>query len=247
MKNSLIALTLLAASSPVLHAAGIALNFSENDTNQSWLNTTDLIGPTNIPAGFFNTTNNPSGAAGLPARTGSLANGSLLGLMDSAGALTSASVTWSSPNVWYNSSGTGSNQARLAVGYLDDGGSGASVTFSALPYALYDVYILLGSDAGNTHNSEVPRVNGTNVLASDFPAFGNLTGSGGGWIEADGVNRGNYVVARGITGASVTISGQNVTGNRIGIAGVIINQVPEPSAALLGLGTLAGLFMRRRR
>jgi hypothetical protein len=90
-------------------------------------------------------------------------------------------------------------------------------------------------------------VNGANVLAADFPAFGNLIGSGGGWIEADGTNRGNYVVARGISGASVNISGQNSTSNRIGISGIVINQVPEPSAALLGLGALVGLIVRRRR
>jgi hypothetical protein len=248
MDKSQTTFALLMLSAAGLQAAGIALNFSENDSNQSWLNTTDLIGPTNIPAGFFNTNNNPTGAAGLPARSGTLAAGSLLGLVDSTGAVTAASVTWSSNNAYYNSSGTATNQARLAVGYLDDGGAnGASVTFSALPYAVYDVYILLGSDAGNTHNSEVPRVNGVNVLAADFPAFGNLTGSGGGWIEADGVTRGNYVVARGITGSSVTIAGQNVTTNRIGISGIVISEVPEPSAALLGLGTLAGLALRRRR
>jgi hypothetical protein len=44
-----------------------------------------------------------------------------------------------------------------------------------------------------------------------------------------------------------TFSGQNSTSNRIGISGIVINQVPEPSAALLGLGALVGLIVRRRR
>lgn len=247
MKKILLSLAALALSGSLLQAASIAVSFSENDGNQNWTNGTDLIGPTNIPTAFFNTNNNPPGVAGLPVRSGSLAAGSLLGLLDSTGAITATSVAWNAPNAWYNGSGTESNQARLAVGYLDDGGNGASVTFSAITYATYDVYILLGSDAGDTHMSEVPKVNGVNVLAEDFPAFGNLNGSGGGWIEANGVVRGNYVVARGITGSSVTIAGQNVTANRIGIAGIIISEVPEPSTALLGAGALAGLFLRRRR
>lgn len=247
MTVSVLTLTLLSVTALAAQAASIGVNFSENDGNQSWLTTNTPVGPTAIPSGFFNTNNNPTGAAGLPVRTGSLAAGSLLGLVDSTGAATSASVAWSSANAWYNSSGTGTDEARLSVGYLDDGGAGASITFSSIPFALYDVYILLGSDAGDTHISEIPRVNGTNVLAADFPAFGNLIGSGGGWIEADGTNRGNYVVARGISGDSVNITGQNVTANRIGISGIVINQVPEPSAALLGLGALAGLIVRRRR
>jgi hypothetical protein len=247
MTASVLTLALLSATALAVQAASIGVNFSENDGNQSWLTSTTPVGPTAIQSGFFNTTNNPTGAAGLPVRTGSLAAGSLLGLVDSTGAVTSTSVAWSSPNAWYNASGTGSDQARLSVGYLDDGGAGASITFSSIPFALYDVYILLGSDAGDTHTSEIPRVNGANVLAADFPAFGNLIGSGGGWIEADGTNRGNYVVARGISGASVNISGQNSTSNRIGISGIVINQVPEPSAALLGLGALVGLIVRRRR
>lgn len=238
-------LLLLGAASA--HAAAIALNFSENDTNQNWTNSTDLVGPLNIATGSFNTTNNPPGAAGLPTRTGTLAAGTILGLVDSNGAATGTSVTWSSANAWYNSSGTATSQGRLSVGYLDDGGAGANISFSNVPYSLYDVYVLLSSDAGDTHTSEIPKVNGVNVLPADFPAFGNLIGSAGAWVEANGVTRGNYVVARGISGSSVTITGQNSTTNRIGISGVILNQVPEPSAALLGLGTLAALGMRRRR
>lgn len=229
-------------------AASIAMNFSENNGNQSWLASDTAIGPLGILSGNFNSNNNPNNNGPSNILTGDLANGTASGLVDSDGNAVSATVRWSSANAWYNGSGTATDEARLSVGYLDDGGAGALVTISNIPYATYSVYVLLGSDAGNEHTSEVPIVNGTPVLGTDFPAYGNLNGSGGGWIEADGTTRGNYVVVRDVTGSTATIAGQNSTGNRIGISGFIIEeqqQIPEPSSGLLAL--LATCLLARRR
>ncbi len=206
------------------HAAHIGVNFSENDGNQAWTNLVDTIGPLETLTANFNPTNNPTGGPGN-VRTGTLAAGTLEGLVDDSGTAVSTTVTWASANAWYSGSGTADNEARLAVGYLDDGGAGATIDVINIPYDSYDVYVLLNSDAGPTHDSEVPLINGTPVLDANFPAFGNLAGSGGLWIEADGVTRGNYVVGRGISGSTLNIAGQNNTGNRIGIAGFIIEEV----------------------
>lgn len=229
-------------------AASIAMNFSENNGNQSWLASDSPIGPLGILSGNFNSNNTPNSNGPGNTLTGSLGSGTAGNLVDSNGSAVTATVEWSANNAWYNGSGVGSDEARLAVGYLDDGGPGASVTISNIPYSTYNVYVLLGSDAGNEHTSEVPLINGTPILGADFPAFGNLIGSGGEWIEADGTTRGNYVVARDLSGDAVTIAGQNSTGNRIGISGFIIEEqvIPEPSSALLAL-LGAGLLARRRR
>ncbi len=247
MRNILITLFSISAMG-FANAASIAMNFSENNGNQSWLAPDTPIGPLGILSGNFNSNNNPNPNGPGNTLTGDLASGTATNLVDSNGNAVAATVEWSSANAWFNSSGVATDEARLSVGYLDDGGSGASVTISNIPYATYSVYVLLGSDAGNEHNSEVPLVNGSPVLGADFPAFGNLVGSGGGWIEADGTTRGNYVVVRDLSGGTATIAGQNSTGNRIGISGFIIEEqvIPEPSSALLAL-LGAGLLARRRR
>ena len=252
MQKPLLALLLLASTGLTAQAASIALNFSENDGNQSWLTLTDLIGPTNIPSGFFNTTNNPPGAAGLPIRTGSLAAGSLLGLVDSAGAATTASVTWSSSNAWYNDAGTASDQARLSVGYLDDGASGISITLSNIPFAQYRVYGLLGSDQGATYTTQDFLVNGTAVLGGTATAYGSIvsstTGTGMAWSPLTTTQTGNYWTSGSASGATLTITAAARSGDiRGSIAGIIVEEIPEPSAALLGLGAIGGLMLRRRR
>ena len=230
----------------VANAASIGVNFSENNGNQNWLADSTPIGPLGIPSVNFNSNNSPNANGPANIVTGSLSAGTVGNLVNNLGDAVAMTVSWSAANPYYNSSGTLTNEARLAVGYLDDGGSGALITAENVPYPIYNVYVLLGSDSGDEHTSEVPLVNGTPVLSADFPAYGNLNGSGGGWIEADGTTRGNYVVARNITGSSFTIAGQNNTANRIGIAGFVVQQVPEPSSALLGLvGSLA--LLRRRR
>lgn len=232
-------------SSGFAGAASIGVNFSQNNDNQGWLAESSPIGPVGIPSVNFNSNNNPNVNGPTNLVTGTLAAGTLGNLVDSLGEAVAMTVSWSSATVYYNGSGTGSNQANLAVGYLDDGGDGAMVSVSNVPYDTYNVYVLLGSDAGNEHLSESPLVNGTAVLAADFPAFGNLNGSGGGWIEADGTTRGNYVVMRNLSGSDFTIAGQNNSANRIGISGFVVQAVPEPSSALLGL--VGSLFLLRRK
>jgi hypothetical protein len=256
MKSTLAALLALTVTGVTAQAASIALNFSENNTNQGWLTLTDPIGPTNIPAGFFNTTNDPPGAAGLPIRTGSLASGSLLGLRDSAGALTTASVTWNSSNAWYSSAGTATDQARLGVGYLDDGGSGVSITFSNIPYAQYRVYGLVASDQGAAANTTYTTldftVNGTAVLGGTATAYKSIvnstTATGSAWSLLTTSQTGNYWLSGATSGSTLTITAPTRSGdNRASIAGIVVEEIPEPSAALLGLGALAGLTLRRRR
>ncbi len=141
----------------------IAYDFSENAGNQVLDSVT--------PKGPLGTTVwNDSNAEGAPA-SGTEAN-----LVDGTGTPTTASITWSSANTWFNGSGVGSENARLSVGYLDDGGPGVSVTLNNIPYAKYNVYGIVGSDAGGEYTTRDFRVNGSTWAFPVTPPL--LTNSG---------------------------------------------------------------------
>ena len=139
-------------------SGSIAYDFSENAGNQVLDNST--------PKGPLGTTNwNDSTAEGAPG------SGSESGLKDGTGAATAASITWSSANTWSNGSGTGSDNAKIVLGYLDDGGSGVSVTLNDIPYAKYAVYGIVGSDhgGGSQYQTRDVLVNGSKWVFPSFP------------------------------------------------------------------------------
>lgn len=258
MRATTTILPLLLAATGIATAASISLNFSENNGNQNWLTPATPVGPLGTSSDNFNTTNDPTGGSGsLPVRTGSLDFGSIAGLVDDSGTATAASVTWDSSNAWFSGSGTGSNEARLTVGYLDDGAftggatEGIQIDFSGIPYPAYNVHIILASDQNpDTYTSQDFLVNGNPVIGSDFTAFSNwgAASANGSWVEATASTTGNYITARNQSGATLNIDGPIRDGvRRASIAGVIVEEVPEPSTTLLG--GLAGLvlLLRRRR
>lgn len=224
-----------------LSAASIAYNFSENPGNQV-LDTVTPKGP--LATSIWNDNN--------VATTGDLFAGTETGLVDDSGAATSAAIAWTSSNTWFSGSGTATENAKVSVGYLDDGGSGVNVQITGIPYAQYNIIGILASDqSATTYTALDFQVNGTWVFggasASSVTAFANWQAAGETWVEATTTQSGNFFVARGVTGSSATIQGILRDGNSRGsLAAVIIQQVPEPSVALLALPGLLGLLRRRR-
>jgi autotransporter-associated beta strand protein len=159
---------LLGLATQTSWSESISYNFSENPTNQTL--------DTSTPKGPLGTTHwNDSNGEGAPN------NGSEAALLDGSGNPTAASITWSSANTWYNGSGTGSQDARIMVGYLDDGGSGVSVTVSDIPYAKYAVYGIVGSDqgGGSQYSTRDFLVNGSKWAFPSFPPQLDNAGSTG--------------------------------------------------------------------
>lgn len=252
-----------AALTATVSAGSIALNFAENDANQVFAGGNN-IGPTSIDSSNWNNT--------IDRDSGTLATGSLSNLIDDSGAMTATTVSWGSDNVYYNrEDGTGNDQRKLSVGYLDDTNSNISINFSGITYSSYRIYILLSSDEGQTTatnytvtdniianglNVTGQIINGNNTGAN-VTAYGSivdaLNGAGSEWVELTGdgagsqTQTGNYLVLDGLSGDLTITSGRN--GGRGSIAGIIIEDttIPEPGTfALVGLGGIAFLLRRRK-
>lgn len=247
MKLNTTILAVLTASIGAASAASISVNFSENSANQNW-NSVEDIGPVSVSTSYFNNTNDPTGGP-ANTHTGSLGTGTLGDLVDSTGVSAAGTVvTYSSSGAWYNTAGTASNEAKLQVGYLDDGAGGVNISMSNIPYAQYDVYLILASGQGDTYRSLGFDVNGSATGNVDAYGFLGSDAANTSWTEATDTTRGNYILVTGQTASTLTIQGQerNLT-ERGSIAGFQVVEVPEPSsAALLGLGGLA-LILRRRK
>jgi autotransporter-associated beta strand protein len=211
-----LASAIIAAVPAAVSANSIALNFAENPGNQVFAGGSP-IGPTGIDSANWNST--------LDLDSGTLAAGeigSLTALKDDTGATTAATVTWSSPNVYWNGDGTSSDEAKLAVGYLDDGGAGNSFTVSNIPYANYTIYVLFTSDSNGDYTHSTLTIDGTAYLGGPFNAHGRVT-DGTGWVLADGTAYGNYARVRGLSGSTITVSSLRDVG-RGPITGFIIEE-----------------------
>jgi len=225
----------------------ISLNFAENPNNQVFAGG-ELIGPLATDSANWNST--------LDRDSGTLATGTKSGLIDDTGVATTAGASWSSANVWWNADGIGSDQAKLAVGYLDDG-QGITVAITNIPYAQYRVYGLISSDSGNTasgFNSCNPLVNGVYVYGGDTNhtrlCYGtvNITTqeTGQPWFEStDDATLGNYWTVETSGDLSITI--QKI-GGRASLSGVVIESIPEPASLAMIAFAIGGLiFFRKRR
>ncbi len=209
-------------ATPQAWSESISYSFAQNPGNQV-LDTVTPKGP--LGTTFWN----DSTAEGAPS------SGSENNLVDGSGNATGASITWSSANTWLNGSGTASEDAKIVVGYLDDGGSGANVTISNIPYAKYNVYGIVGSDQGAEYSTGNFTVNGAWALGgtntTTAPAYGSWGAASSIWTRTmpSTGQRGNYWRINGVTGSTCTIQGVPRAGdNRSSLAAIIIEELTAP-------------------
>jgi len=214
-------------------AASISMNFVENATNQILAGGTP-IGPIGTDGVYWN----HNSAVGTPWATNSMSN-----LIDDTGAATGVNVSWKSSNTYYTGEGTGSDESKLAVGYLDDGVTtdpyGVEVIFTNVPYARYRVYGMFASDQDQGTSPYIVtmrnfEVNGAWVLggtsATTAQAYGrtdyNNTANGAYWTKIEpGVKVGNFWTIDTM-GSTLTIKGLKRNGSQRGsISAVIIEEV----------------------
>ncbi len=189
------------------NAQSISVNFGAgNAVNEAG----KLTGAVPVAGNLWN---NPSGN-----------NGTNVSLLDSAGNAT-ATATWTSANIW-NSASSGatatSENGDLTRNYLDDGGTGPTVTLVS-PYLLNNVYLIPATDG--TAGFSPWSVNGifyrgdgagNSVLTN---ASGAVWGIGAPWSAADTLNEGtNFVKA--MAQPSVILAGLNSSAGRASLAGV---------------------------
>lgn len=219
------------ALGPVAGAGVIGVNFAGGD---------GATGPFNLATGEV------AGAVAQDHWNNADGNvGTLFNLTDNTGANTGALISWESPNTW--SSGSGSSPSNgndlLMGGYLDSSGNEKepNIAVSFIPYAVYDVYVYIATDAPFSGRDAFYTVNGVTQYIANYGYDGSL-------IEGD---NGNYLVFHGVTGSSLEIIGNGNLTFRSPIAGIqIVQVVPEPaSVILLGLGVIPALVLavRRRR
>lgn len=132
-------------------------------------------------------------------------------LKNNNGDTTSASVTWSSKNIWSAGSPT-TGAGQLLKGYLDDG-SGVSINVNNLDFLTYGVYIYCNTDTGNANFSS-KTVNGISYTwDSETSSTVQGTTQWGTQGTFDSLEEGvNTLYVADQTAANLTISSSRVSG-----------------------------------
>jgi hypothetical protein len=229
-----------------VNADSIGVNFvgGGGPNTGSSLAPTDVAGL--VPQGNFN---NASGGSG-----------SLTGLTDQNGNITTAGAAWTSPNTWSSGTDTSTPNGKLLNGYIDSNGSaagGAMVTLTNIPYSAYDLIVYFNTDNGTPRagDYEVVTSAGTQTQqalyeksSSIILAPPDLSNTLATTAATPG---GTFIIFPGLTDSSIKLESNQASlpgvNFRAPISGFqIYSATPEPGS--LGLLTaIGGMALTRRR
>ena len=200
----------------------LGLNFGADEyqdsnsvmTGAGKLAATDVAGVTDVAQAHWNN---------LEGGTGSGA--SLVADKDGAAVNTSAAVAWESNNTWAttgrgeenNGFPTNSANYKLMLGYLDTGDpTTTTVSISGLPSDLtsgYDVYVYLLGGTGGNRGGGYRITDAAGTTLRDY-VLGDAPVNPSGFVRDLGLShddKGNYLIFRGLTAASIVVSATTET------------------------------------
>ncbi len=168
-----------------------------------------------------------------------VSSASPLALVDDTGTATTATVTWSSNDVWETPITDQPGNARMMKGYLDTGSNTTTtVTVAGLPASSggYQVYVYADGDNGSATRTGIYTISGTGITttAIDLTDAANTNFSGT-FTQANG-SAGNYAVFTvNATGFTLSATGGTATDGfpRAPINGIQIVPInPTPNFTL---------------
>ena len=118
-----------------------------------------------------------------------------LPLVDEAGTLTGAAVTWAAKSGWATPIADASGGARMMKGYLDTSNTSAStVTVTGLPPRSYDVYVYIDGDNRSSARSAAYTISGAGIATTTVNVTDAAnTNFSGNYTRASN-SAGNYVL-----------------------------------------------------
>lgn len=247
-------ITLIAVSQSQAEVISVNINgWNGNPMAQ----TSDVTGVAGVEA--VGNWNNAGAVAGTNTNVNN--SGTLAGLLNDSGAVTSASYTWQFNNYWGNPSGSLTTQDNaLFRGYADTdgaGGNNSGITTMRVDSLTsnftnngYDVLVYVGGDSN--HNSPI-SITGTDNMGNTVTEYliqnDNSLNAGDSFVESDAQIVGdavlaNYVRLSGFTGSTIDLSFNDLAGGRarpVGFQIVSNLPVPEPGSMLVW-GALAAVL-----
>ncbi|MGB8540665.1 MAG: hypothetical protein WCD49_03410 [Candidatus Acidiferrales bacterium] len=167
------------------------------------------------------------------------ASTSPLSLVNAGGAATTATVTWSSNNVWETPITDQPGNARMMKGYLDtSSNSTTTVTVAGLPASSggYQVYVYADGDNGSASRTGIYTISGPGVTTSTISLTDLANTNFGGTFTLANNSTGNYVVFTvNATGFTLSATGGTASDGfpRAPINGIqIVPLTPVPSFAV---------------
>lgn len=214
----------IAANSPPAYDSAIGVNFIYAVSPTTSLGSSEVTGL--VPQMNWNNTRPLAGWSSPTGATSDIASPLAGTLVNAAGAMTSATISWQSDNIYFSGNSGGPNQ-KLMDGYLNVvSNTPATLTVSSIPYTTYDVLVYVGAAYDGADG--YVRLNNLTTTdryfetkstkpQSEFiePVYGGVTGS-----TAARPWSGNVVRFRNVTGASVNVKLHRVGSSQPGIHGI---------------------------
>jgi hypothetical protein len=136
---------------------------------------------------------------------------SALALLDSTGAVTTATVTWNSADIWETPIADQPGNARMMKGYLDTGSNTTTtVTVAGLPThaAGYKVYVYADGDNGSATRTGVYTISGAGITTTTINLIDAANTNFSGTFTQANSSAGNYVlVTINATGFTLSATG----------------------------------------